>query len=523
MREATGQLTWILAAIFLCLLACRSAEAVNPETLLMPGKLTSAHAKYEESCANCHDKSDRGRQPQLCLSCHKEVAADISVKKGFHGKLAGASTSTQCRACHSEHLGRDADIVKFSRDQFDHERTDFPLHGAHAAVTCDSCHAAGKKYTAAPSDCYTCHRTREPHEGRLGRDCASCHDSIAWSRINFDHDKTAFPLRDKHKDVACFSCHFGNRYKSTPQQCVSCHAPDDVHRGERGPKCADCHSTAGWKTAKFDHLKETGFALEGIHARLDCADCHRSGRLKDPLPKTCEGCHKGVDAHAGRFGEKCETCHGKEKWLPAVFDHTRDTKWPLEGRHEKVDCHACHTGVLATQHIGTDCAACHRARDVHSGKLGTDCAQCHTPAGWRVNVAFDHDLTAFPLVGLHVAVPCEQCHVTRAYKGAAKACIDCHRTDDAHNGSLGNQCARCHSANGWRIWEFDHGKETHFALTGAHSKVTCAGCHKQPADQVKLDTACAYCHTQDDVHLGQYGRQCSRCHTTLTFKGARPR
>ena len=82
---------------------------------------------------------------------------------------------------------------------------------------------------------------------------------------------------------------------------VSCHAPDDAHRGERGPKCADCHTTAEWATAKFDHAKETGFTLEGIHARLDCADCHRTGRVEDPLPKDCNGCHRGEDAHATRF------------------------------------------------------------------------------------------------------------------------------------------------------------------------------------------------------------------------------
>jgi hypothetical protein len=126
-------------------------------------------------------------------------------------------------------------------------------------------------------------------------------------------------------------------------------------------------------------------------------------------------------------------------------------------------------------------------------------------------------------VGLHVAVPCEQCHVTRAYKDADPGCISCHRADDVHKNGLGSDCARCHSPNGWRIWDFDHGKETHFPLTGAHAKKSCAACHKQPADQVKLDTSCAYCHAPDDVHLGQYGKQCDRCHSTITFKGARPR
>jgi hypothetical protein len=38
---------------------------------------------------------------------------------------------------------------------------------------------------------------------------------------------------------------------------------------------------------------------------------------------------------------------------------------------------------------------------------------------------------------------------------------------------------------------------------------------------VKLKQDCLSCHEKDDVHLGQYGRQCDRCHTTTTWKGAR--
>ena len=495
-------------------------EAVNPETLLMPGKLSAAHEKYEEDCSNCHDRTDRSRQTPLCLDCHKDVSLDIGTRHGFHGRLPGIEGS-QCRACHSEHLGRSADIVKMSREQFNHTLTDFVLEGAHAIVSCDACHRKGKIFRDAPSDCHSCHQKEEPHEGKLGKDCGSCHDAVAWRHVTYDHAKTSFPLQGEHADVPCVQCHFGNRYKGTPLQCVACHAPDDVHLGERGPLCADCHTTVKWKTAKFDHLKETGFALEGVHARIDCKDCHRSDRLEDPLPNDCFGCHLGEDSHAGRLGKDCGTCHDNEKWEPATFDHTRDTKWPLDGRHKEVDCHACHTASTATQKLTTECNACHRASDVHSGKLGTDCAQCHTVDGWRVGVLFDHDLTDFPLVGLHVAVPCEQCHVTRAYKDVGLDCFGCHQADDVHKGGLGKDCARCHSPNGWRIWEFDHGKETDFALTGAHGKLACASCHKQPADKVKLDSSCVSCHAQDDVHLGQYGRQCQRCHSTVTFKDAR--
>jgi hypothetical protein len=61
--------------------------------------------------------------------------------------------------------------------------------------------------------------------------------------------------------------------------------------------------------AGFDHRRETGFALEGAHARLACAACHRrerrGGRVElpfEPLPTTCEGCHGPGVARSGAAG-----------------------------------------------------------------------------------------------------------------------------------------------------------------------------------------------------------------------------
>lgn len=485
----------------------------------MPGKLTVAHQKFEERCSSCHDRSDRNRQTRLCLDCHKEIAADLGTGRGYHGRFPGIATS-QCRACHSEHLGRSADIIKLSPGQFNHDRTDFPLQAAHANVPCSSCHSANQAFRKAAVECASCHQKQEPHDGKLGANCGSCHDATAWQHVSFDHDKTAYPLRDKHREVPCIACHLANKYKSTPKECVSCHAPDDVHRGERGTNCGSCHATTGWKTARFDHEKETGFALQGVHARVDCQDCHSTGNLKDKLPRECAGCHRGEDSHRGRLGKDCGQCHGSEQWQPARFDHAKDAHWQLSGKHQSVDCHTCHTAPIATQKLPTDCASCHHASDVHAGALGTRCDQCHTTSGWQAT-SFDHDLSSFPLLGLHVAVPCEQCHVTAKFKDVGQQCIDCHQRDDVHKGVLGKECSRCHSPNGWAVWQFDHAKETGFALSGAHAKLVCAGCHKQPADRVKLNPTCLACHEQDDVHLGQYGRQCQRCHSTASFKGAR--
>ena len=511
----------ILLMLAATLIGGRS-DAAGIETLLMPGKVASAHAKFEETCANCHDRSNRDRQSALCMDCHKDVAADVRGKIGFHGRLP-AIERAQCKSCHADHLGRDADILRMNATAFNHDNTDYPLRGQHALVECGSCHVSGKKYRDAPNRCIDCHKKNDAHDNKLGNDCGSCHEPSTWSKHKFDHNKTQFSLVDKHAEVPCQACHYGNRFKDTPKQCASCHTPDDVHRGDRGYDCGKCHTPAKWKTAKFDHLKETQFALEGAHANIDCLVCHKTGRMQDKLPKDCNGCHAADDYHATRLGTQCGKCHDARAWQSNKFNHDRDTKFALLGKHAKVDCHTCHTAEVGKQKLGTTCNDCHRAQDVHTGKLGSNCEQCHQPEGWRVDVAFDHDLSSFPLVGLHVTVPCVQCHTSRTYKGVAKDCYSCHQRDDIHKGDLGKQCTDCHTPNGWGIWEFDHAKQTHFPLTGAHNKVTCAGCHKQPSHIAKISSECVSCHANSDIHIGQFGRQCQRCHSTVSFKGAKLR
>ena len=76
---------------------------------------------------------------------------------------------------------------------------------------------------------------------------------------------------------------------------------------------------------------------------------------------------------------------------------------------------------------------------------------------------------------------------------------------------------------------FAHDAKTAFALTGKHSTVTCAGCHKPetgvfPAGAgtaVRLKGVgkeCRACHA--DVHLGQVAERCESCHVTTSFKVA---
>ena len=520
LRSTSTEVAAIAWLALHAILSIPSASATSVETLLMPGKVSRAHEKLEETCTNCHDRSNARTQTALCVGCHKDIAADLRERLRFHGRMPN-SGGGECRACHTEHKGRNADIVGLSRAQFDHRLTDFPLEGGHAALGCAACHTPGTAWRKAPSGCAACHQADDVHRGQFTQSCRDCHSAMTWTGGRFDHDRTEFRLSGAHSSLSCDACHIGGRYKPTPKTCVGCHATDDTHRGARGEDCAKCHVTKEWKSAKFDHLRETGYALLGVHADLDCLACHRSGSYEDKIAKDCNGCHAADDAHARRFGPKCEDCHDDERWRVTSYDHTGRHKFALVGAHARIECHVCHTAVATQQKLALDCVGCHRSEDPHGGRLGGGCDGCHGQESWTRNIVFDHDLTHFPLLGLHRVTSCAQCHATLAFAKAPSNCIDCHAHDDVHKGGLGKQCESCHSSNGWSQWVFDHAKEAHFPLLGAHAKLQCADCHHEPPGTTKMSQQCGACHRKDDRHLGQYGTACDRCHTTYSWKGAR--
>lgn len=431
----------------LCLPMSASAQSVL-EKLVMPGPLAEGHAKYEGECARCHEPYSRSSQTKLCLDCHKDITADRATGSGLHGRDRLAKAG-DCKQCHTEHKGREADITQFDRETFSHDATNFALTGAHRTASCDGCHVGKAKFRKAPTVCFECHKKVEPHRGRLGERCENCHNVFKWRDTKpFDHGKTHFPLVGAHKDVRCTTCHAGEVYKELAVTCVSCHRLQDVH--------------------------------------------------------------------AGRYGEKCDSCHEQVKWRPGRFDHSK-THFPLRGAHEKVKCDSCHTGNLHRDKLATTCVSCHRKQDPHQGKLGERCERCHGETDWRKSVSFDHDLSRFPLVGLHATVPCEECHRSPTYKGEPTVCEKCHR--DYHQGRLGGRCADCHNPNGWSRWRFDHARQTAWPLTGAHQKLVCEACHKAPSPPtLKLATDCYSCHRAADPHGGNYGRSCERCHVTTSWR-----
>jgi hypothetical protein len=481
-------------------------------------KLEDKHK--EVKCDKCHLPKKKHREaPDNCYGCHKKD----DKHKGAVGE--------KCEQCHNAKSWKEKDVV------FDHDKTKFPLKNAHAdpKVLCEDCHPKDH-YKNTPLACNACHKQdddKKGHRGRFGPKCENCHTDKDWKTIKFDHDRdTKYPLRGKHKTTKCHDCHTGlDIYKDKLKDaCITCHQIDDKHRGVEGDKCEKCHNERDWKeTPEFDHNK-TRFPLKGKHAdpKVKCEDCHKT-KIYTDTPLDCFSCHKKDDdekGHRGRFGPKCDNCHVEKDWKTiSKFDHDRDTKYPLRGKHKDTKCQDCHTGLdVYKDKVSQVCIACHQKDDKHRGVEGNKCEDCHLETDWKTTKdKFDHGLTRFPLLGKHAdakKIKCEDCHKSQAYAAAPLDCWSCHEKDDkkSHKRRLGKLCEPCHNAVDWKRWDFDHDTRTRFKIDGAHKKLNCYDCHSKPVDDAKLPMACVACHEKDDVHAGSFSKQCERCHVTKNWK-----
>jgi hypothetical protein len=150
--------------------------------------------------------------------------------------------------------------------------------------------------------------------------------------------------------------------------------------GNRG--CLRCHTTESFDAAStsFDHMRWTGFALEGAHARATCASCHAPAAGADrnafapARGTTCQACHE--DPHVGQFARNgatdCSRCHADLSTFGSTrFDHQRDSRFALDATHAKLACSSCHLEMPVD--------AGHKA--VRYKPLGTVCGDCHDPRG----------------------------------------------------------------------------------------------------------------------------------------------
>lgn len=318
-------------------------------------------------------------------------------------------------------------------------------------------------------------------------------------------------------------------------------------RNPHGPisiPCENCHTLTSWKPIRavpeFDHNRETSYPLLGMHAKVDCVQCHTKLVFTN-VSTRCSDCH--ADIHRAQMGANCEQCHSVIGWnvsLQAVRAH--ENRFPLIGAHAAVDCIACHKNGASGQFTGlsTDCYSCH-ARDFQNAKtpnhvvasFSTTCQACHGVNTW-FQANFDHSATGFPLTGAHVSVPCASCHVSNNFSltGADTACSACHMKDFQSTtnpnhvlGGFSTTCQTCHSTASWTNATFNHNL-TGFPLTGAHVSVACATCHVNNNFKLSRE-ACIDCHQNDyrgttnPNHMAAaFPTDCTVCHSTSSWTAA---
>jgi hypothetical protein len=211
---------------------CHTVAGFAPTTFGLTAHATTRFAldgKHTATpCSGCHP----AKRPRLDFRVAKQACADCHANP--HGtQFAAEMAKGGCASCHS--------TADWHQPSIDHST--WPLEGAHGRAACAACHGAQQKgaqpaaYRGIPRACEGCHD--DVHAGQFTqrqpvKACSTCHDATSFQIARtFDHDKTRYPLRGKHKPLACDACHKREslrngtsavRWRLGYTQCKDCHA-----------------------------------------------------------------------------------------------------------------------------------------------------------------------------------------------------------------------------------------------------------------------------------------------------------
>lgn len=245
-------LALVAAAAFAVALVLRGGRiAVDTSVFqqqVSPGRLSSAHASLETTCAACHTPV-KGAEAAKCIACHANNTALLQRQPtAFH------ATIETCSACHAEHRGSRVrpvtmDHVTLASLGLETLRRDAENPSnrrllawlrQHDAAAGESTHP---RVTPAEAtlNCASCHSTTDRHQKLFGEDCASCHATAAWTIAEFRHPSP--------RSTDCVQCHRAppSHYMMHFQMVSQAVArvPD-----ARVDQCFRCHQTTSWNDIK---------------------------------------------------------------------------------------------------------------------------------------------------------------------------------------------------------------------------------------------------------------------------------
>lgn len=146
------------------------------DRFVQPGPLSSAHAFLQGSCKSCHEPG-RSAAPERCIVCHANDQKLLGRQStAFHANIG------RCAECHAEHRGSLLRPVNMEHD---------------ALLRIASSNAADSLQRTL--NCYTCHATKDRHQGLFGKECSTCHVNTTWTVAGFRHPSA--------RSLDCAQCH----------------------------------------------------------------------------------------------------------------------------------------------------------------------------------------------------------------------------------------------------------------------------------------------------------------------------
>lgn len=236
----------------------------------------------------------------------------------------------------------------------------------------------------------------------------------------------------------------------------------------------------------------------------------------------CAGCRPGLPEGA------------RENTAPTWQTH--EPYFPIaRGKHERVDCDACHGGFTTFRDFS--CVTCHEHREANTSPAHAavpdytfgpkSCFTCH-PRG-TVDGAVDH-ARFFPIGEgtTHPDQSCAACHVVPGDRQQV-SCIDCHAHAEApmrmaHTAVTDFRwttegCLSCHPT-GEALSREAHDPIFPISAATAHRDGACRDCHPNPTDLEAV--ACIGCHPHAPAPTAQAHRRvggyagtspaCLKCH-----------
>ena len=218
-----------------------------------PGPLSPRHKYLADKCASCHETTV-GVTAAKCTVCHANAERLLGRQpSAFHASVR------ECRTCHVEHQGTNIRPVVM-------DHVELARIGARMLK-------------------------------RKSRGDAASADEIksleTWLRIRIPGQ-------------------LDERSAGEALNCIGCHSTIDRHLGLFGKDCAQCHATASWRIAGYQHPSPSSF---------DCAQCHQAPGSHymmhfDMISKKIAG--QEDEKVAGCCGPaqvyQCYRCHQTTSW-----------------------------------------------------------------------------------------------------------------------------------------------------------------------------------------------------------------